>query len=406
MQTQNAFDTAAFIARANDVLIGNYARTNVVMVRGEGAQVWDSDGKRYVDFFAGFGGCVLGHANPDLVKAVAEQVGKLWHVGNTFHSVPQVEVAERLNKTAFRGQAFFCHSGLEANEAAVKLARLRGLADGGKRWKTVSLMKSFHGRSLAMIAATGNPAVKEGFGPPVPGFTNVDPLDFDAIVKAVDDETCCVIMEPIQGEGGVNLFSDGHLARIRKFCDDNKLTLIFDEVWTGCGRTGKMFAHQNYLDNGKPITPDIMTLGKAIGGGLPVGAMFAKPEIAKLMVPGRHGCTLGGNLICMNVAKTIFDVIERDDLLGAACALGDATAQALRSDSRVESKIKEVRGKGLFIGVELVEEPKDFLAKSLDRGVVLNLTAKKVIRIAPPLNVTSAEFDEGLEKTIETIAAL
>lgn len=406
-ETSEAFaSTPAFLEQAKKVLIGNYGRSDVVMVRGDGAQLWDSTGKRYVDFFAGFGGAVLGHSNPDLIKAVAEQVAELWHVGNTFHSIPQVKLATWLNKAAFTGQAFFCHSGLEANEAAVKLARLRGLADGGKRWKTVSLMKSFHGRSLAMIAATGNPAVKEGFGPPVPGFTNVDPNDFDAFVNAVDDETCCAIMEPIQGEGGVNLYPEGHIARVRQFCDDNGLALIFDEVWTGCGRTGKWFGHQHFLDNGKVIEPDIMTVGKAIGGGLPVGVMFAKPEIAKLLVPGKHGCTLGGNLICMNVARTIFDVIDRDHLLDAAKRLGDVLVKSLRTDSRVANKIKEVRGRGLFIGIELNDEPKDFLAKALDNGIILNLTAKKVVRIAPPINITLKEFDEGLEKTLNTIAVL
>jgi acetylornithine/N-succinyldiaminopimelate aminotransferase len=400
------FDTDAFIAHASQVLIGNYARSNLVMVRGEGSTLWDSTGKRYVDFFAGFGGAVLGHANPDLVKAVTEQVARLWHVGNTFHSVPQVEFADRLNRTAFPGKAFFCHSGLEANEAAVKLARLRGLADGGKKWKTISLTRSFHGRSLAMIAATGNPAVKEGFGPAVPGFTNVDPMDYDAIVAAIDDETCCILMEPIQGEGGINIYPDGHAAKIRKLCDERGLTLIFDEVWCCGGRTGKMFGHQWFTTaDHKPVLPDIMTLGKAIGGGLPVGAMYAKPEIAALLVPGRHGCTLGGNLICMNVAKTIFDVIERDHLLDAAKRLGDVATKALRSDARVSSKIKEVRGRGLFIGIELNEEPKDFMAKSLERGVILNLTAKKVIRLAPALNISLKEFDEGLSKAIDVIAS-
>ena len=397
----NGFDTGAFLDRAKHALIGNYGRSDVVMVRGEGATLWDSTGKRYVDFFAGFGGGVLGHANPDLVKAVAEQATQLWHVGNTFHSIPQTLLAERLIRTAFDGQAFFCHSGLEANEAAVKLARLRGLADGGKRWKTISLVKSFHGRSLAMIAATGNPAVKDGFGPPVPGFVNVDGTDLDAIRRAIDDETCCIIMEPIQGEGGINVFPPGHVKAIRQLCDERGLTLIFDEVWCGVGRTGKWFGYQH-----DGVTPDIMTLGKALGGGLPVAAMFAKREIARYLVPGKHGCTLGGNPIGANVARTIFDVIERDHLLDAAKRLGDVATKALRSNAKVEAKIKEVRGRGLFLGVELHEEPKDFANVALAHGVILNVTAKKVVRIAPPLNVTLREFDEGLQKTIDVIAAV
>jgi acetylornithine/N-succinyldiaminopimelate aminotransferase len=397
----NGFDTAAFLDESKRVLIGNYGRSDVAMVKGEGATLWDSTGKRYVDFFAGFGGGVLGHSNPDLIKAVVEQATQLWHVGNTFYTLPQTQLAAWLNKTAFEGQAFFCHSGLEANEAAVKLARLKGLSDGGKKWKTISLIKSFHGRSLAMIAATGNPAVKEGFGPPVPGFTNVDALDLDAIKAAVDDETCAIIMEPIQGEGGINVFPPGHVKAIRQLCDERGLTLIFDEVWTGCGRTGKWFGHQ--FDG---VTPDIMTLGKALGGGLPVAAMFAKPETAKYLTPGKHGCTLGGNPIGANVAKTIFEVIERDHLLDAAKRLGDVATKALRSDHRVSAKIKEVRGKGLFLGIELNEEPKDFMNVALAHGVILNVTAKKVIRLAPPLNVTLREFDEGLEKTLTVIAAV
>lgn len=397
----NGFDTAAFLDRSKHALIGNYGRSDVVMVKGDGATLWDSTGKRYVDFFAGFGGGILGHCNPDLVRAAVEQATQLWHVGNTFWTEPQTLLAEWLNKSAFDGQAFFCHSGLEANEAAVKLARLRGLTDGGKKWKTISLIKSFHGRSLAMIAATGNPAVKEGFGPPVPGFTNVDATDFDAIAAAVDDETCAIIMEPIQGEGGINLYPDGHVARIRKLCDERGLTLIFDEVWTGVGRTGKWFGHQH-----DRVTPDIMTLGKALGGGLPVAAMYAKRDVAKFLTPGRHGCTLGGNPIGTNVARTIFDVIERDHLLDAAKRLGDVIVTRLRSDGRVTPKIKEVRGRGLFLGVELNDEPKDFMNKCLDAGVILNVTAKKVIRLAPPLNITLREFDEGLEKTIKVIGSL
>jgi predicted acetylornithine/succinylornithine family transaminase len=395
---------ADVIARANDVLIGNYARLPISMARGDGVRLWDASGKEYLDLFAGFGGCVLGHCHPDLVRAAQQQATQLWHVGNQFHSLPQTELAERLNKTAFNGKAFFCHSGLEANEAAVKLARLRGLANGGKRWKTVSLIKSFHGRSLAMIAATGNPQVKEGFGPPVPGFSNVDPLDFDAISAAVDDETCAVIMEPIQGEGGINLYPPGHASRIRKLCDERGVTLIFDEVWTGVGRTGKWFGHQ-HLDAGS-VTPDIMTLGKALGGGLPAAAMYAKPELAALMVPGKHGCTLGGNPICMAVAKTIFDVIERDGLLAHATQLGEKAMGFLQHEKSIAGKVKEVRGRGLFIGIELHEEPKDLVTKAADAGLVINVTYKKIVRVAPAMTISERELTEGLERFAKVLASV
>jgi predicted acetylornithine/succinylornithine family transaminase len=392
--------TQQWLERANNSLIGNYGRAPALMERGEGCWVWDSEGRKYLDLFAGFGGCVLGHAHPELIAAATQQAGRLWHVGNALYTAPQIEFSERIRKHAFDGRAFFCHSGLEANEAAVKLARLRGLADGGKKWKTVSLNKSFHGRSLAMIAATGNPAVKDGFGPPVPGFTNVDPLDLDAIRNAIDDETCAILMEPIQGEGGVNLYPPGHLQAVRDLCDERGLTLIFDEVWTGCARTGRWFAHQH--DN---VSPDILTLGKAVGGGLPVGVMFARPAIAALLVPGRHGSTLGGNPVCMAVSRTIFDVIERDGLVAHAAAMGEQAFARLRPLVG-KGRIADVRGRGLFIGIELENEAADFMAKSLAAGVIINVTARKVIRLAPPVNIDAATWDEGVGRVIDLIASL
>jgi acetylornithine/N-succinyldiaminopimelate aminotransferase len=398
--------TQSILDRGKRVLIGNYARLPIVMDRGEGVWLWDTDGRKYLDLFAGFGGCVLGHCHPALVAAATEQAKKLWHVGNTFYTEPQIELAERLNKTAFTGQAFFSHGGADANEAAVKLARLRGLANGGKKWKTVSLLKSFHGRTLAMIAATGNPAVREGFGPPLPGFTIVEPTDFDALVAACDDETAAVIVEPIQGEGGVNVYPEGHVARVRKFCDERGITLIFDEVWTGCGRTGRWFAHQHFIDNGKVVEPDIMTLGKAVGGGLPVGIMFAKPQIAALMVPGKHGSTLGANPIAMAVSKTIFDVIEREKLVEHAAQLGEHAAARLRNEKRIAPRIAGIRGRGLMLGIELKFEPQKLVEKGLEKGVAINLTAKKVVRLAPPINITAAEWDKGLDLVIDVIVGL
>ncbi|MGB7158726.1 MAG: aminotransferase class III-fold pyridoxal phosphate-dependent enzyme [Tepidisphaeraceae bacterium] len=423
------------VERSKKVLIGNYARLSIVMTRGQGAHLWDASGKHYLDLFAGFGGAILGHCHPALVAAATEQAGKLWHVGNTFYTEPQLELAERLNRHAFEGQAFFCHSGAEANEAAVKLARLRGAESSPRRWKIISLNKSFHGRTLAMIAATGNPGVKAGFDPMVPGFVQVDGGDFDKLAAAVDDETAGIIIEPIQGEGGINHFPSDYLPRIRKLCDERGLTLIFDEVWTGCGRTGRWFCHQwegsgfgvqgsgnaggktgtgtvsSSSLNPEPQTlnpsvqPDIMTLGKAVGGGLPVGVMYARPHVAKLLVPGKHGCTLGGNPICMNVSRTIFDVIEREKLLQHAAALGEIAIARLRSEQSIKAKVAEVRGRGLFLGIELKEEPQKLVEKGLERGILINLTAKKVIRLAPPINIGQDEWERGLGLVIETIAA-
>jgi predicted acetylornithine/succinylornithine family transaminase len=391
--------------RANKVLIGNYARQPIVMDRGRGAELWDADGRHYLDLFAGFGGAILGHCNPDLVAAATAQLNRLWHVGNTFHTEPQVEFAERLNRHAFAGQAFFCHSGLEANEAACKLARLRGQEFSPKRWKIISLNRSFHGRSLAMIAATGNPAVRVGFEPVVPGFIQVEPGCIDCMTKAIDDEVAGIILEPIQGEGGIHLYSPDYAYKVRKLCDERNLTLIFDEVWSGCGRTGRWFGYQHFKSpDGQGVEPDIITLGKAIGGGLPVAAMFAKPQIAKLLVPGKHGCTLGGNPTCMAVAKTIFDVIERDGLLEHAATLGEIAMARLSKEPAIASKIAAVRGRGLMLGIELREPPAKFVERGLANGVVLNLTAQKVVRLAPPLNITVGQWNAGLDLAIKTIA--
>ncbi|HEX4797399.1 MAG TPA: acetylornithine/succinylornithine family transaminase [Humisphaera sp.] len=399
--------TQRLLEKGKQVLIPNYARQPIVMARGEGCWVWDSDGKRYLDLFAGFGGGILGHCNPELVAAATKQAQTLWHVGNTFYTEPQIELADRLNKHAFAGQAFFCHSGAEANEAACKLARLRGNQHAIHRWKIITLAHSFHGRTLAMIAATGNPAIRQGFEPDVPGFDQVEAGNFDALERAVDEHTAGIMLEPIQGEGGINLYPEGYVQKIRELCDKRGLTLIFDEVWTGCGRTGRWFAHQHFRDAaGKTIEPDIMTLGKAVGGGLPVGVMYAKPHIAQIFGPGKHGSTLGGNGICATVSKTIFDIIDRDRLVESAAALGEYGMARLKNEASIRNKIASVRGRGLFIGIELKDPPEQFMDKALGRGLVVNLTAKKVIRIAPPINIDKAMWDQGLDLVTELIAGL
>lgn len=391
--------TQDVLNRAAEVLIPNYARQPIVMSGGQGPYVWDADGKRYLDLFAGFGGAILGHAHPALIQAATEQAGKLWHVGNTFHTEPQVEFAERLNRAAFRGQAFFCHSGAEANEAACKLARLRGRPKS--RWKIISLNHSFHGRTLAMISATGNPKIREGFEPAVPGFIQVEPDDFEALAAAVDEETAGIILEPIQGEGGIHVRDGGYLRKVRQLCDQQGLSLIFDEVWTGFGRTGKWFGYQH-----DGVEPDIMTLGKAVGGGLPVGVMYAKPELAALLGPGKHGCTLGGNAICMAVARTVFDVIERENLLRNATELGEYAIRRLQSEAKLAAKVAQVRGKGLMLGIEMLQPPVKIVEKALEKGLIINLTAQKVVRLAPPINISRQQWDEGLDLLVDLLASV
>ncbi len=258
-----------------------------------------------------------------------------------------------------------------------------------------------------MLAATGNPKYRAGFEPEVSGFVQVEAGNFDALAAAVDDETAAILIEPIQGEGGMNVYPADYPAKVRALCDQRELTLIFDEVWTGCGRTGRWFAHQHFTTaTGHAIHPDIMTLGKAVGGGLPVGVMCAKPDLANLLVPGTHGCTLGGNAICMAVAKTILDVIEQENLLAHASQLGEHAIARLRANSNIAHKIADIRGRGLFLGIELTTAPVKLVEKAMERNLIVNLTAAKVIRLAPPINIPLQQWDQGLDQLIELIASL
>jgi acetylornithine aminotransferase len=267
--------------------------------------------------------------------------------------------------------------------------------------------RSFHGRSMAMIAAGGNPAVRAGFEPTVPGFSHVDLGDLEGLSAAVDNETAAVIVEPIQGEGGVHPVPLDYAVELRRLCDERGITLIFDEVWTGCGRTGKWFGHQHFKQaDGTVVTPDIMTLGKAVGGGLPVGVMYAKPELAALLVPGKHGATLGGNPICMAASKAVFDVVERDGLVGHAQALGEHAMARLKNEPALKGKVTQVRGKGLFIGVELKEPPTGLVEAALANGVLINVTSQKVVRLAPPINIDLDTWNQGLDLVVKSIASL
>jgi acetylornithine/succinyldiaminopimelate/putrescine aminotransferase len=385
------------LEEAGQLLVGNYARRPVCMTRGEGSRLFDDTGREYLDLFAGFGGAVLGHCHPDLVAAVREQSEKLWTVGNTFHTEPQLRVARHLRDKAFDGRAFFCHGGMDANETAVKIARRRGSTMSPSRYKVVTFNMSFHGRSLAMIAAGSTDAHRQGFGPPVPGFVHATGGDMDDLVKHVDDETCAIMFEPIRGEGGMHGYPDEFPAQVRQFCDDRKLSLIFDEVWVGGGRTGKWFGHQHFQGD---VKPDLMTLGKAVGGGLPVGICWAEPEHAGHLIPGTHGSTLGGNPMCMAVCATIFDVIERDNLLSHATQLGNVAKAKLR-DALPDC---DVRGDGLFLGIELPKKPTgDLVAAALEAGIVINLTQGTVVRLAPAMTISRDEWDRGLDTTIEVV---
>ncbi len=404
--------TADIIAKHDRYMTHNYPRYPLAMVRGQGCELWDAQGKRYLDLFSGFGAGVLGHCHPDLVATITRQANQLWHVGNLLHTEPQTLLAEAIHRHGFAGRSFFCHSGADANEAAFKLARLYGAAKpgpSGKRYKIISATQSFHGRSFATMMATGQDKVRKGFEPFLPGFTNVAYNDLDAITTALDDQTVAVIVEPIQGEGGVNVPDRDYLPRLRQLCDERDLLLICDEVWTGCGRTGRYFAHQHW-----GIQPDAMTLAKGVGGGLAVGVMCAHPKVAHLFDfetanAVMHATTLGGNCISMAVAAAIFQVMERDGLVPRAAKIGEQIVARLQQFGSRTGLIRAVRGKGLFIGVDLncdgagwFKSATDVVHQLLAQGYLLNGTQNTVLRLAPPLVVSDAEIAEGLD-AIESV---
>jgi len=395
------------ITRHDQHMTINYGRYPIAMLRGDGCYLFDGEGKRYLDLFPGYGAGLMGHCHPDLVDAVAEQARKLWMPGNLMHSEPQTLVAEAVAKHGFGGRSFFCHSGADANEAAFKLARLHGRAKPGPtgdRFKIISTHQSFHGRLFGSMAATGQDKVYEPYAPLTPGFDHVPYNDFDALAAAVDDQTVAVIVEPIQGEGGIIVPDDDYLPKLRELCNERDLLLICDEVWTGCGRTGKWFAYQHW-----PFEPDVITLAKGVGGGLAVGVMCASERVAKYFDYREHGgvahaTTLGGNCLAMAVAAKIFEVIERDGLVERASEVGDATMTRLRTFAESCPAIKEVRGRGLFIGIELdpsakgatLKQGSDVVSKCLDRAVVINATQGTVLRLAPPITIDQEQLDNGL----------
>jgi len=392
--------TQSVIDRHDQYMTINYARHPIVMVRGSGVTLIDADAKEYLDLFAGFGGPLLGHCHPELVETLASQAKRLWHVGNLMHTEPQVDLAEAIVKAGWLGRCFFCHSGADANEAAIKLARLYGRAtarDGAaSRYKVISAAKSFHGRTFGTMKATGQKKVYELFEPLAPGYVHVPYNDYDALKAACDDQTVAVLLEPIQGEGGVNVPDDEYLPRVRRLCDRRDVLLICDEVWTGCGRTGKAFAHQHWN-----ITPDVMTLAKGVGGGLPLGVCCVLEKHAKLFdwhTYGHavHATTLGGNCIAAAVAAKIWHIIERDDLLRRAAMLGEHILDRLHNAKL--PGVKAVRGKGLFVGIELKKDnANDVVKEALDAGLIINAAQGNVIRLAPALIIEKPELDQGLD---------
>ncbi|MCY2946127.1 MAG: aspartate aminotransferase family protein [Planctomycetota bacterium] len=387
-------------ARFQNYVVANYTRYPVCLVRGEGSRVFDDEGKEYLDFFPGWGCGILGHCPPRVVAAVQAQVAQLIHVPNTWHTESQGLLAEALcTRTGWPGaQAFFCNSGTEANEAAIKLARLYG---GPGRFKIITMLNSFHGRTMGALAATGQPKYHAGLSPMLPGFAYAPFGDLDAVARLIDPETCAIMVEPIQGEGGVNLPPPGYIEGLREVADRHNLLLIFDEVQTGMGRTGKWFAHQHWS-----VQPDIVTLAKALAGGIACGGLIARPEVAQMLKPGTHAATFGGNPVACAAALATIETIEQEGLLARATEIESLFRHRIEAIMPFCPWVTEIRAIGTMIGIQLAVEGAPVVKACLERGLLVNCTHGTVIRLLPSLTLTDEELFQGCAILEEEIARL
>ena len=371
----------------------NYGRTPLVLVRGEGTRVWDSDGKEYLDFTTGIAVTGLGHCHPVITGAIREAAATLLHVSNIFHTAPQVHLAKLLVEHSFADRVFFCNSGAEANEAALKVVRKYAKERlSTDRYEVVATNNSFHGRTLATVSATGQPKYHHGFEPLMPGFKHVPYNDLRAMQRAVDGRTAAILVEPIQGEGGVNIPDDGYLPGLRKLCDDTGALLIFDEVQTGVGRTGKLWAYEH-----TGVEPDVMTLAKALANGIPIGAMLCREDVATALTAGSHGSTFAGSAFVTSVALATLTTVIGDKLPERADQRGRELMDGLRAMQRSQPAIKEVRGRGLLIGVELTRAAGPVVDACREAGLLVLSAGEKVVRLAPPLIVESADCKRALD---------
>ena len=376
-------------------VMGTYGRTDVVFERGEGAWLIASDGKRYLDFGSGIAVNTLGHAHPDLVAALTEQAGKLWHTSNLYRIEGQERLADMLCDSSFAESVFFCNSGAEACEGAIKLARRYHFANGNpERYRIITFEGCFHGRTLATIAAAGNPKHLEGFGPEAPGFDRLPFADHDAVAAAITEETAAIMIEPVMGEGGIRVVPKECLQGLRKLCDEHGLLLIIDEVQTGVGRSGKLFAHE-----WAEITPDVMAIAKGIGGGFPLGAVMATAEAAKGMVPGTHGSTFGGNPLAVAVGCAVLGAVLKPGFLDSVQQKASRLRQSLAElEDRFPDVVEEVRGLGLLTGIKLKPPVGDVIAACFDEQLLTVIAGDNVVRLIPPLNVTDDELGEAVKR--------
>lgn len=370
-----------------DNIMPTYNKVPLVFVKGKGSRLWDIHGKVYLDFFPGWGALNLGHCHPKVMQGVRDQISKLIFVPNNYYHPFQAKLAKELIYWSFPGKVFFANSGAEANEGAIKLARKFGRG----RYEIITFENAFHGRTLAALAATGQKKYENGFAPMPEGFKQVKFNDLDAVLHAITDKTVAIMLELIQGEGGINVANPGFVQALRKTCDEKKLLLIIDEVQTGMGRTGKMFCYQNY-----GITPDVMTLAKALGGGLPIGALIAKKELGDLLTAGTHATTFGGGPVICKAALGVLKAIQKEKLLKNCHNRGEYLLEKLNNLKAIYPVVKEVRGMGLMLGVELTVEGKQVVQKCMEAGLLINCTHDKVLRLMPALNVTKKEINQAI----------
>lgn len=381
-------------------LMNLYGERTTTLVKGEGVYLWDDQGKRYLDALAGIAVCGLGYNHPAVTRAICEQAERLIHCSNLYRIEAQITLAELLCEISGMSNVFFANSGAEANEAAIKIARKFGQDQGIERPHMITTEKSFHGRTMATLSATANNKIKAGFYPLLEGFSHVAYNDIEAIKQAATDSTVAVMVEPVQGEGGINVPSENYLPELRALCDANNWLLILDEIQSGNGRTGKFFAYQH-----TDILPDVVTTAKGLANGVPIGAYLAQGKAADVFQPGNHGSTFGGNPLACSAALATVQTLVKDDLMAKAAALGEQMIARFKQAFANNPKVLDVRGKGMLIGIQLNRDCGDMVAKAKAEGLLLNVTAGSVIRLLPPLILSEAEADIVVNTVIKLVEA-
>ncbi len=395
-------DSQTLMMLSEKYIANTYARYPVVLVRGKGTRVWDVEGKEYLDFVAGLAVCNLGHCHPRVVKAIQDQAAKLIHVSNFYYIEPQIQLASLLCKHSFADKVFFCNSGAEANEGAMKLARKYAKGKMGvDRYEIITMERSFHGRTFATLTATAQEKFHKGYSPLMPGFKYVPFNNPEAVRNGVDSKTCAVMLEPIQGEGGVNVPSEGYLKALREICDEKGILLIFDEVQVGMGRTGKLFAYEH-----EGVEPDLMTLAKSLAGGVPIGALLIRKGIAESFAPGDHASTFGGNPLATATGVAALSAILEEGMLENCEKVGAYFLARLEEIKKHFPFVKEVRGRGLILAVELSMDGGAIVKEMIQRGILINCTMGNVLRFLPPLIVTKQEVDQVVDTLQQVFSSI